>query len=255
MKITSAMSAIVTGGASGLGGASAELLAQKRVKVTIFDRDVAQGQKLAEKIGGLFVECDITNEAQTRSAFAQAREKFGQERILINCAGIAPPMKTISRGKIHDMSLFNQVIHVNLCGSFLCSALSAQGMADSAPVDGDETRGVIILTASIAAYDGQIGQAAYAASKGGIVGLTLPLSRDLAAHGIRVCTIAPGVFATPMVAGLPVGAQESLAKQIPFPRRFGQASEYADLAFHIIENNMLNAAIIRLDGAIRMAAR
>ena len=253
MKLTEAPAAIVTGGASGLGAATARRLAAEGAKVALFD--LADGTAVAEEIGGIWVEADVTSEDSLRAAFAAARTAHGQERILVNCAGIAPAAKTISRGELHSFALYAKTIDINLIGTFRASAMAALGMSELDPITADGERGVIIMTASVAAYDGQIGQVAYAASKGGVAALTLPLAREMSQFGIRVATIAPGIFETPMLAGLPEKAQASLGEQIPFPKRLGKPHEYADLAKYIVESPILNGEVIRLDGAIRMAPR
>ncbi|GHE95016.1 short-chain dehydrogenase [Aliiroseovarius zhejiangensis] len=255
MQITNNTVAIVTGGASGLGGAVAQTLADAGAKVGIFDLNEDAGQAMAEKIGGAFAKVDVSDPASVAEGFKTLRAALGQERIMVNCAGIAPASKTQSKGEPHDPSVFAKTIGVNLIGTFNCASQSAAGMALADPVTEDGERGVIINTASIAAFDGQIGQLAYAASKGGVVGMTLPMARDLMRDGIRVMTIAPGIFKTPMVAGLPREVQDSLGAQVPFPSRLGDPAEYAAMARHIVENSMLNGEVIRLDGAIRMAPR
>lgn len=254
MQLNETISAIVTGGASGLGAATAHALASKGVKVAIFDLNEEAGTKLAAEIGGVFVSVDVSNPQSVTNGMAAARAKHGVERILVNCAGIAPAAKTVSRGAAHDPALFAKTIGINLVGSFNTSSQAAEGMAGTDPLDTGE-RGVIINTASVAAYDGQIGQIAYSASKGGIVGMTLPMARDLSSHGIRVMAIAPGIFKTPMVASFPQEVQDALGAQIPFPARLGEPSEFGALALHICENAMLNGEVIRLDGAIRMPPR
>ena len=246
--------AIVTGGGSGLGEATARALAARGAKVAIFDVGLERAQKVAAEIGGIALKCDVSSAESGEAAFAEVVEKLGVPRILVNCAGIAIAMKTVSKDGVHPLDAFSKVIQVNLVGSFNMIRLLAQRAQDLEPLDGGE-RGVVINTASVAAFDGQIGQAAYSASKGGVVGMTLPIARDLARSGIRVCTIAPGIFKTPMLAGLPEDAQKSLGQQVPFPSRLGEPSEYAALACHIVENQMLNAETIRLDGAIRMAPK
>ncbi len=247
------ISAIVTGGASGLGGATAALFAALGAKVTIFDLNADLGQAHAAAIGGLFAQVNVSDEESVSAGIDAAAAAHGAARILVNCAGIAPAIKTVSRGLPHPMDSFRKAIEVNLIGTFNCLSKVAARMCDL-DVIGEE-RGVIINTASVAAYDGQIGQAAYSASKGGIVGMTLPVARDLADKAVRVCTIAPGLFLTPLLKSLPQAAQDSLAKQVPFPSRLGDPSEYALLAKAIVENPMLNGETIRLDGAIRMAPR
>ena len=246
--------AIVTGGASGLGGATAAMLAACGAKVTLFDRDAAAGAAHATAIGGLFAQIDVTDDAAIDAALAEAEAAHGIARILVNCAGVAPAIKTVGKENVpHPLSAFRQAIEVNLVGSFAVIARFAARLAAADPIG--EERGVIVNTASVAAYDGQVGQAAYAASKGGVVGMTLPLARDLAQHRIRVMTIAPGIFLTPMLMGLPPAAQESLGTQVPHPSRLGRPEEYAALVETIVTNPMLNGEVIRLDGAIRMAPR
>ncbi len=246
--------AIVTGGASGLGAATARLLAHLGAKVTIFDMNIAQGEAIAKEIGGVFFKVNVTDEESVETALAGATAAHGVARILVNCAGIGTARKTIDReGKAHPLAGFTQVISVNLLGTFNVLAKFAAILATVEPQA--EGRGVIINTASVAAYDGQIGQAAYAASKGGVVGMTLPVARDLSQFGIRVVTIAPGLFLTPLLQGLPEEAQRSLGAQVPFPSRLGRPEEYAQLVEAIIRNQMLNGETIRLDGAIRMAPR
>lgn len=255
MQFSDNMAAVVTGGASGLGAATARMLAAQGVKVTLFDRDAERGEENAKEIGGLFVSVDVTDQASVEAGFAAARDAHGIERILVNCAGIAPVAKTTSRGEPHPMDMFQKVIDVNLVGSFRCIAMASTAMATLEPVTEDGGRGVIVSTASVAAFDGQIGQVAYAASKAGVAGMTLPIARDLSKSGIRVMTIAPGTFETPMLMGLPQEVRDSLGQQVPFPSRLGRAEEYAKLVKSIIENDMLNGETIRLDGAIRMAPR
>lgn len=247
--------AIVTGGASGLGAATAKALADKGLKVTIFDMNDTAGPALAEEIGGAFAKVDVSDPASVSAGIETAEAAFGTPRVLVNCAGIGPASKTVSRGEAHDPALFQKVIMVNLVGSFNCASQAAARMLAADPVGDDKARGVIINTASVAAYDGQIGQVAYAASKGGVVGMTLPMARDLADKGVRVCTIAPGLFLTPLLEGLPQEVQDSLGAQVPNPSRLGDPAEYASLACHIVENQMLNGEVIRIDGAIRMAPR
>jgi len=255
MKLDSSISAVVTGGASGLGAATARRLASSGVKVALFDRDAEHGQAVAAEIGGHFVTVDVTSDDSVAAGFESARAAHGVERILINCAGIAPVAKTVSKGQPHSLDMFETVIRVNLIGSFRCIAQSAAAMSTLEPITEDGERGVLISTASVAAFDGQIGQVAYAASKAGVSGMTLPVARDLANLGIRAMTIAPGIFETPMLMGLPDTVRASLGQQVPFPSRLGKPHEYADLAVHICENSMLNGYTIRLDGAIRMAPR
>jgi len=245
---------LVTGGASGLGAATARMAAENGGKVVIADMQVEAGEKLAKELGGRFVKCDVTTEADGKGAVALALQAFGGLNVLVNCAGIALAERTVGKEAPHDLARFARVITVNLIGTFNMIRLAADAMVKAGPNAAGE-RGVIINTASVAAYDGQIGQAAYAASKGGVVGMTLPVARDLSRNGIRVCTIAPGIFETPMLLGLPKEAQDSLGKQVPFPSRLGKPVEYAQLARAIIENEMLNGETIRLDGAIRMAPK
>ncbi|WP_371055088.1 SDR family NAD(P)-dependent oxidoreductase [Rhodosalinus sp. K401] len=255
MQIGQDMVAVVTGGASGLGEAVARGLAAAGARVALFDRDAEKGERVAAEIAGRFHAVDVSDAESVRAGFAAVVDGAGAPRILVNCAGIGPAAKTVSKGAAHDPALFAQVIGVNLIGSFNCASQGAALMAALAPLGADGERGVIVNTASVAAYEGQVGQVAYAASKGGIVGMTLPMARDLAGHGIRVCTIAPGLFLTPLLKGLPQEVQDSLGRQVPFPPRLGDPVEFAALARHIVENPMLNGEVIRLDGAIRMAPR
>lgn len=245
---------LVTGGASGLGAATARMAAENGGKVVIADMQAELGEKFAREIGGRFAKCDVTSEADGKAAIALALKEFGGLHVLVNCAGIAIAEKTIGKEAPHALASFTRCITVNLIGTFNMIRLAADAMAKAVPNAAGE-RGVIVNTASVAAFDGQIGQAAYSASKGGVVGMTLPVARDLSRNGIRVCTIAPGIFETPMLLGLPKEAQDSLGKQVPFPSRLGRPIEYAQLARQIIENEMLNGETIRLDGAIRMAPR
>jgi NAD(P)-dependent dehydrogenase (short-subunit alcohol dehydrogenase family) len=247
--------ALISGGASGLGRATAVALAEAGVKVALLDIDGAAAEAAAKEIGGLGLACDVTSAEATGRAVEAARERHGPARIVVNCAGIGRAGRIVDRdGKPMPLQQFKQVIEVNLIGSFNLLRIAATDMIELDPLD-DGERGIILLTASVAAYDGQIGQAAYSASKGGIVGLTLPAARELARHGIRVAAIAPGVFATPMLAGLPQAAQDSLAANVPFPQRLGRPEEYAALALHICRNTMINGEVIRLDGALRMPPR
>jgi NAD(P)-dependent dehydrogenase (short-subunit alcohol dehydrogenase family) len=250
----SELAAIVTGGASGLGAATATKLAQSGANVAIFDLHEESGVATAETIGGTFYRTDVTDEASVIASLAAAEADHGPARILVNCAGIAPAIRIVNRdGVPHPLAAYRRAVEVNLIGTFcMMSQFAARLIA--AKIAGEEA-GVIVNTASVAAYDGQIGQAAYASSKGGVVGLTLPAARDLAQHRIRVMTIAPGIFLTPMLMGLPQDAQDSLGKQIPHPSRLGKPDEYAQLVQSIVENPMLNGEVIRLDGAIRMAPR
>ncbi len=248
------VAAIVTGGASGLGGATAGMLAAQGAKVAIFDLNEAQGEALATKIGGQFFKVNVTDDASVAAAVAAAEAAHGTARVLVNCAGIVIAAKTVGREAApHALEPFRKVIEVNLIGTFNVISKFAARCSLTEPLG--EERGVIINTASVAAFDGQMGQAAYAASKGGIVGLTLPVARDLSQFGIRVVTIAPGIFWTPMMNALPPAAQESLGKQVPFPPRLGHTKEAAQLAMSIVANHMLNGETIRLDGAIRMAPK
>ncbi len=246
--------AIVTGGASGLGGATASALAAAGAKVAIFDLQDELGEHKAKEIGGLFVKTNVADAASVEASVKTVVEKLGTPRVVVNCAGIGRSGRTISKSGPHDLAMFSQVIQVNLIGTFNVIRIAAYAMSQSEPLDGGE-RGVIVNTASVAAFDGQIGQAAYSASKGGVVGMTLPIARDLASLGVRVCTIAPGLFLTPMMMSLPAEAQKSLGAQVPFPSRLGDPKEYAQLAMSIVENSMLNGETIRLDGAIRMAPK
>lgn len=245
---------LVTGGASGLGAATARMAVENGGKVVIADLQVEAGEKLAKELGGRFVKCDVTTEADGKAAVDAAVQAFGGLHVLVNCAGIGTAERTIGKDGPHSLAHFSKVIGINLIGSFNMIRLAAFAMANAGPNAAGE-RGVIINTASVAAYDGQIGQAAYSASKGGIVGMTLPIARDLSRNGIRVCTIAPGIFETPMLMGMPQEVRESLGKMVPFPPRLGRAPEYAQLARQIVENEMLNGETIRLDGAIRMAPK
>ncbi|VAW23562.1 3-hydroxyacyl-CoA dehydrogenase @ 17hydroxysteroid dehydrogenase type 10 (HSD10)-like [hydrothermal vent metagenome] len=254
MQLDNSIAAIVSGGASGLGAASAKALAAKGVKVTIFDLNHEAGSALAKEIGGVFAPVDVADPESVAAGIELGKKQHGVARIIVNCAGIAPAAKTVSRGLAHDPASFAKTIGINLIGSFNTSSQAAAQMAATEPLASGE-RGVIINTASVAAYDGQIGQIAYAASKGGIVGMTLPMARDLASHAIRVMGIAPGIFKTPMVEAFPEEVQNALAAQIPFPARLGNPAEYGALAIHICQNEMLNGEVIRLDGAIRMPPR
>lgn len=261
MKLDSSLSAIVTGGASGLGEATARMLASHGVKVALLDLNAARGGAVATEIGGVFCACDVTSDASVDEALARARAAHGVARIVVNCAGIAPGRRVVSKKRetgelmAHDMATFEKGVAINLTGTFRIIAKSAAALAALEPVTPDGGRGVIVNTASVAAEDGQIGQASYSASKAGVVGMTLPIARELAAYGIRVMTIMPGLFETPMFDGLPEEARVSLGASIPFPSRLGKASEYAALVESIIENEMLNGTTIRLDGAIRLAVK
>jgi NAD(P)-dependent dehydrogenase (short-subunit alcohol dehydrogenase family) len=253
--------AVVTGGASGLGEATARALAKAGAKVTVFDLNRDRGQAVAAEIGGVFAEVDVTDEASLDAGFAAARAAHGQERLLVNCAGIATGEKTAGRDKTsgavltHRIAAFAKTVSINLLGTFACIAKSAAGMLGLDPIDKHGERGVIINTASVAAEDGQIGQAAYAASKGGVKAMTLPIARDLMGEGIRVNTILPGILETPMLAGLPQNVQDSLAATVPFPKRLGRPEEYADAVLFLVGNSYMNGATLRLDGALRMAPR
>ena len=251
----SGVAALVSGGASGLGRATAAALAVAGAKVALLDVNGAAAEAAARELGGIGLACDVTSAEATEAAVAAARERHGPARIVVNCAGIGRAGRIVDRdGKAMPLDQFRQVVEINLIGSFNLLRVAAAGMTGLEPL-ADGERGVILLTASIAAYDGQIGQAAYSASKGGIVALTLPAARELARYGIRVAAIAPGVFATPMLAGLPEAAQTSLAAGVPFPQRLGHPDEYAALALHICGNRMINGEVIRLDGALRMPPR
>lgn len=260
MKLSSDISAVVTGGASGLGAATARRLAKHGVKVALFDLNVEAGEALAKEIGGVFCKVDVTNEEQVDAGFAKARAANGQERILINCAGTGNAIKTASRdkktGEIKAFPTlnFDRIIQINLVGTFRCIAKSAAGMLTLPPLEHGE-RGAIVNTASVAAQDGQIGQASYSASKAGIVGMTLPIARDLMGEGIRVNTILPGIFETPLLAGLPDNVKDALAASVPFPKRLGQPDEYAALAEFMVSTGYMNGESVRIDGAIRMAPR
>jgi len=255
MILDDSIAAVVTGGASGLGEASARTLAAEGVKVALFDLNEERGESVAADIGGTFCKVDVSSDDSVDAGFAKARAAHGQERILVNCAGIGTAEKTVSRGNPHSMDHFQKVININLIGSYRCLSRAAAGMITVDPITDDGERGMIVSTASVAAYDGQIGQAAYSSSKGGIVGMTLPAARDLSQYGIRVLAIAPGIFLTPMLENLPQDVQDSLGEQVPFPSRLGSPAEYAALVRHMCENRMLNGEVIRLDGAIRMAPR
>jgi NAD(P)-dependent dehydrogenase (short-subunit alcohol dehydrogenase family) len=248
------LAAIVTGGASGLGGATASALAAKGAKVAIFDRNAELGEKKAKELGGIFCNVDVGDAASAEAGVKAVVEKLGTPRVAVNCAGIGRAGRTISKTGPMPLQDFDIVIKINLIGTFNIIRLVAAEMAKGEPLAGGE-RGVIINTASVAAFDGQIGQAAYSASKGGVVGMTLPIARDLSSMGVRVCTIAPGLFNTPMMASLPEEAKKSLGAMVPFPPRLGDPAEYAQLAMAIVENPMLNGETIRLDGAIRLAPK
>ncbi|HVE93011.1 MAG TPA: 3-hydroxyacyl-CoA dehydrogenase [Actinomycetota bacterium] len=247
------LTALVTGGASGLGRAAAEELASAGARVVVCDLPSSAGEEAAAAIGGVFAPADVTSEEQVSAAVATAVDRFGALHIAVNCAGIAIAMRTVARQGPHDLSAFDSVIRVNLIGTFNVLRLAAAQMSSQEPVEGE--RGVIVNTASIAAFDGQIGQIAYASSKAGVVGMTLPAARDLAARQVRVVTIAPGTFDTPMLSGLPEESRRALAEQIPHPSRLGRPQEFGALVRHVVENPMLNGETIRLDGALRMPPR
>ena len=251
------ITAFITGGASGLGEATARLLAERGANVALYDLPRSKGADIEKQIGSAarFLPGDVTDEAQVNAALDEALAAFGEIRAVVNCAGIGSASRTVGKqGEPFPLDVFRRTIEVNLIGTFNVIRLAASRMIEN-QTNADGERGAIVNTASIAAYDGQIGQAAYSASKGGIVGLTLPVARDLARHGLRICTIAPGLFRTPLLAGLPEPALDALGKSVPFPSRLGDPSEYASLACQILENPMLNGEVIRLDGALRMAPR
>ena len=260
MKLDSTVAAVVTGGASGLGEATARALAAKGVKVAIFDLQADKGEALAAEIGGVFCNVNVTSDESVDAGFAKARAAHGQERILVNCAGTGNAAKTASRSK-EDGSIkhfpldaFDRIIQINLVGTFRCIAKSAAGMLTLEPME-DGERGAMVNTASVAAEDGQMGQAAYSASKGGVVGMTLPIARDLMSEGIRINTILPGIFETPLMMGAPEKVKEALAASVPFPKRLGRPEEYASLALEMIQNPYFNGEDVRIDGAIRMGLR
>ncbi len=253
MKIADC-AAVVTGGASGLGAATASRLAAQGARVALFDLDRARGERLARDINGLFVQVDVSDEASVKQGLAAAAKAHGEARILVNCAGIVIAQKTTSKGAAHALEDFQRVLAINLSGTFNCIRLAATRMAALTKVDNEE-RGVIVNTASVAAYEGQIGQAAYSASKGGIVAMTLPIARDLARDNIRVVTLAPGIFNTPLMEALPEEVQAALAASVPCPARLGAPDEFARMVQQACENAYLNAETIRLDGALRMAPR
>jgi NAD(P)-dependent dehydrogenase (short-subunit alcohol dehydrogenase family) len=260
MQLNSSVAAVVTGGASGLGAATARRLASHGVKVALFDLNADLGEPFAREIGGVFCRVDVTSDEQVDAAFAKARAAHGQERVLVNCAGTGNAVKTASRdkatGEIKHFPLanFERILQINLIGTFRCIAKSAAGMLTLEPLK-DGERGAIVNTASVAAQDGQMGQAAYTASKAGVVGMTLPIARDLMGEGIRVNTILPGLFATPLLMGLPDNVREALSASVPFPKRLGDPAEYAALAESMITNAYFNGESVRLDGAIRMAPK
>ncbi len=260
MQLDSTISAVITGGASGLGAATARRLAAAGVKVALFDLNEAAGEALAKELGGVFCLVDVTKEDSVDAGFAKSRAAIGQERILVNCAGTGNAIKTAGRDKTtgeikaFPTANFERIIQINLIGTFRCIAKSAAGML-TLPVLPDGDRGAIVNTASVAAQDGQMGQASYSASKAGVVGMTLPIARDLMAENIRVNTILPGLFNTPLLQGAPENVKAALAASVPFPKRLGDPSEYADLAEFMITNGYMNAESVRIDGAIRMAPR
>ncbi len=259
MKLDSSISAVVTGGASGLGEATARALAAHGVKVALFDMNAEKGEAVAKDIGGVFCKVNVTSDEEVDAGFEKARAAHGQERILVNCAGTGNAAKTAGRDKAtgetkhFPLDAFNMIIQINLVGTFRCIAKSAKGMLSLEPIDGE--RGAIVNTASVAAEDGQMGQAAYSASKGGVVGMTLPIARDLSGEGIRVNTILPGIFNTPLMNAAPPQVKEALAASVPFPKRLGNAEEYASLALEMIRNGYFNGEDVRLDGSIRMGLR
>lgn len=255
MKIGENTPAIVTGGASGLGEACARAFRERGAPVAILDLQKDRGEEVAAEIGALFVETDVTSDDSVKAALEKAASANGVARIVVSCAGIAPAMKTAGSRGPHDMALFEKTVAVNLGGTMRVMSLAAQAMREAGPLNADGCRGVVVNTASVAAFEGQIGQAAYAASKGGVAALTLPAARDLSRDGIRVNTIAPGIFATPMLQAMPEDVQQSLAEQVPFPQRLGTPAEYAALACYIAEADYMNGQVIRLDGAIRMGPR
>ncbi|HEV7353259.1 MAG TPA: SDR family oxidoreductase [Brevundimonas sp.] len=260
MKLDSSIAAVVTGGASGLGEGTARALAARGVKVALFDLNAERGEAVAAEIGGVFCQVDVTDDASVAAGFDKARAAHGQERLTVNCAGIATGQKTVSRSKTdgsvraHDMASFERTVRINLFGTYRVLSQSALGMVELEPM-ADGERGLIVNTASVAAQDGQIGQAAYSASKGGVYALTLPVARDLMNDGVRVNTVLPGIMWTPMMAGMDQKVQDALAAQIPFPKRLGTPADYAALVLHLAENVYINGECIRLDGAIRMAPR
>ncbi|MFV0367684.1 MAG: SDR family NAD(P)-dependent oxidoreductase [Hyphomicrobiaceae bacterium] len=261
MKLDNSISAVVTGGASGLGGACVRQLAAQGVRISIFDLNEELGTAIAGEVGGAFFKTDVTDEANVAASLAAARARFGQERILVNCAGIVIGKRSVRRDKetsavvAHDLASFRKVIDVNLIGTFVMSTRSAAGMMEVEPLSPDNERGVIVSTSSVAAEDGQMGQIAYAASKGAVLSMTLPLARDLAREGIRAVAIMPGLFSTPMFDTLTDEAKASLAAQVPFPSRLGDPEEYGQLVVQVVQNTMLNGCGIRLDGALRLAPR
>ncbi|MEA2720685.1 MAG: hypothetical protein QOJ39_2549 [Candidatus Eremiobacteraeota bacterium] len=261
MLLDTNVAAVITGGASGLGYATARALLARGVKVALFDVNAVQGEAVAQELGCAFCAADVTSDAQTDAAFARARAANGQERILVNCAGTGNAFKTAGRDKAtraivqFPIEAFERIVQINLIGTFRCIAKSAAGMLALEPLAPDGERGAIVNTASVAAVDGQMGQAAYAASKAGIVGMTLPIARDLMSEGIRVNTILPGIFDTPLLGALPDNVKNALAASVPFPKRLGSPDDYASLAIEMLTNGYFNGEHVRLDGAIRMAPR
>jgi NAD(P)-dependent dehydrogenase (short-subunit alcohol dehydrogenase family) len=246
--------AVITGGASGLGAATAEAFAKAGAKIALLDINLAAAQQTADKLGGIAVKCDVTDDQSAVDALAEVQKKYGVGRVLVNCAGVGPPKRIVGRDGPMPLSDYKKVIEINLIGTFNMMRLFAAALSTAEPLDGGE-RGVIISTASVAAFEGQIGQAAYSSSKGGVVALTMPAAREFAQFGIRVMTIAPGIFFTPMLSALPEDAQKSLGASVPFPPRLGRPEEYADLALFIVRNGYMNGETIRIDGALRMAPR
>lgn len=249
------LAAVVTGGGSGMGAETARHLAKAGAKVAVLDINKANAEAVAKEIGGVAIECDVSSDASATAAFAAAKEAHGPVRILMNCAGIAPAARVVGREGPHDLGFFAKVLNVNLIGTFNMLRLAAAEMSALEPVNDTGERGVIINTASVAAFEGQIGQAAYSASKGGVVGMTLPAARELARFGVRVVTIAPGLIGTPMLLSMPQEVQDSLIATTLFPKRLGLPEEYAKLALHVIDNAMINGETIRLDGAVRLAPK
>ena len=247
--------ALVTGGGSGMGAVTAQMLSGRGARVAVLDRDIDAARKTAQQIDGKAIEADVSSAQSVEAALQQIVDEWGSPRVAVSCAGIAPASRIVGREGPHDLDLFQKVININLVGTFNVLRLCAARMAELEPLSESGSRGVIINTASVAAYEGQIGQAAYSSSKGGVVALTLPAARELSRFGVRVMTIAPGLIGTPMLLNMPDEVQESLAAQVPFPSRFGKPEEFADLVSHIIDNEMLNGEVIRLDGAIRLAPK
>jgi NAD(P)-dependent dehydrogenase (short-subunit alcohol dehydrogenase family) len=246
--------AIITGGASGLGAATAQAFVKAGAKVALLDINLAAAEQIADKLGGIAVKCDVTDDQSATDALSEVQKKYGVGRVLVNCAGVGPPKRIVGRDGPMPLADYKKVIEINLIGTFNMMRLFAAALSKAEPLDGGE-RGVIISTASVAAFEGQIGQAAYSSSKGGVVALTMPAAREFAQFGIRVMTIAPGIFHTPMLDALPEDAQKSLGASVPFPPRLGRPEEYADLAMFIVRNGYMNGETIRIDGALRMAPR